>query len=293
MREAYRDQEQEAYIGSVRFYKHVVMTVLALLILIPICVSIILGVKYHNLQKRFEEENNLVLQQAAQIFELQQALAGKQQQKQKQPSSEPAERETEKADVGQSSAAVDKGSWELVLVNDAHTLPYDYTVSLTSIDGKQSVDERILPMLQSMLKDAETKGYSFRVTSGYRDMERQQNLFLDMVNKMTESGISYKEAFYRAKQKIALPGKSEHQTGLAVDLVPNNKVSESTVEGSSPEMVWLRDNCKNYGFILRYPAGKSEITGVEYEPYCFRYVGQEAAALIMDKGITLEEYLGE
>lgn len=290
MRKTNEDRGIEPYIGSVRFYRHVILAVLALLILIPICISIILGVKYHNFQKRFEEENNLVLQQAAQIFELQQALAGKQRQ-QKQPSSEPVEKETGKA-VEQSSAAVGKGSWELVLVNDANTLPYDYTVALTSIDGKQSVDERIAPMLESMLKDAKSKGYSFRVTSGYRDMERQQNLFLDMVNKMTESGISYKEAFYRTKQKIALPGKSEHQTGLTVDLVPYNKVSESSVEGSSPEMVWLRDNCQNYGFILRYPSGKSDITGIEYEPYCFRYVGREAAETIMQKGITLEEFLG-
>lgn len=138
MKKTYENRRREPYIGSVRFFRQLLLGTFTLLILILACTSIILSKKYHNLQERFKEENNLVLQQAAQIFELQQALAGREQQ---QPApSESAEEEAE-GSAGETSASVDRGRWELVFVNAV-------------------VDERIVPMLESMLKDPDARrGY--------------------------------------------------------------------------------------------------------------------------------------
>jgi D-alanyl-D-alanine carboxypeptidase len=99
--------------------------------------------------------------------------------------------------------------------------------------------------------------------------------------------MSHDEAVEAALEIVAIPGTSEHQLGLALDIIAEYD------EDSTATWVWLKENCARYGFILRYPAGKEEITGYSYEPWHFRYVGEEAAEEIMSRGITLEEYLAE
>lgn len=275
MKKANKNQRHEPYIGSVRFFRHLILTVVFLLILIPTVTSIVLGIDNRSLKSRFQAEQDLVLQQSNKIIELQQERTDNQQQ----------EEATNTASAGEER-------WETILVNDSRMLPYDFEVSLVSVGADQSVDERIAPMLENMLRDAANDGAVLKVISSYRDLETQQNLFTNSVNDLMVAGASYKDALYRTRQHIAMPGKSEYQTGLCVDIIPASLSSEAEAASDSSEMMWLRDNCFRYGFILRYPEGKTEVTGLEFKPYCFRYVGRTAAEEIMNKGITLEEYLG-
>lgn len=274
MKKTNEKQSYEPYIGSVRFFRHLILTVLFLMILIPVVTSILFGLDNRKIKKRFEEEQSLVLQQSDKIIELQQELTEKQMEEPGEP------------------VSVGEGQWEMILVNDSRILPYDFEVSLVSVGDNQNVDERIAPMLENMLRDAESEGVLLKVVSSYRDLETQQNLFTDSVNRLLAEGSSYKDAFYRTRQNIAMPGKSEYQTGLCVDIIPAFAGSVDEAVSDSSEMMWLRDNCYRYGFILRYLEGKTEITGMEFKPYCFRYIGRTAAEEVMKKGITLEEYLG-
>ena len=98
------------------------------------------------------------------------------------------------------------------------------------------------------------------------------------------------EAEEKVAYWVARPGTSEHQAGLAVDIVDTNYQSLDEQQEETPVQLWLMEHCAEYGFILRYPSGKSDLTGVGYEPWHYRYVGEEAAREIMDQGVCLEEY---
>ncbi|MBQ6089621.1 MAG: M15 family metallopeptidase, partial [Firmicutes bacterium] len=127
--------------------------------------------------------------------------------------------------------------------------------------------------------------YTLCVCSGYRTYEYQQELFLQ---NLESQGEEYTHMF------SAYPGRSEHHTGLAIDITsPSMDWALSQDFAEYPEGQWLDEHCQDYGFILRYPKGKEDITGYGYEPWHFRYVGKEVAKEIMSKGITFEEYLGE
>ncbi len=134
-----------------------------------------------------------------------------------------------------------------------------------------------------MVEDAERAGHKIMMTTAFRDYDFQKLLFDNYVAK---------NGFEEANKFSAKPGQSEHQTGLAVDVTSPSVRYELTYElGNTEEGKWLAENCKNYGFILRYPEGQFEITGYEYEPWHFRYVGKTAAKLIYEEGLTLEEFL--
>ena len=105
--------------------------------------------------------------------------------------------------------------------------------------------------------------------------------------------MDYWEAYEETTLNVALPGTSEHALGLALDLISNEYTELDERQEETPEAKWLAQNCHKYGFILRYPPEKTNITGIIYEPWHYRYVGEEHAAKIMEKGITLEEYLLE
>lgn len=175
-------------------------------------------------------------------------------------------------------------SWNMILINNWNCLPENFNVSLHETESGEKVDERIYPHLEKMLLDAEESGHSPKITSGYRSKEKQQQLFEDRVDDYMAVGYSRKKATSLTNEYAAKPGYSEHETGLAVDI--NSK------DGNSWNLYgWLKDNCYKYGFILRYPDGKEDITGIEYEPWHFRYVGEEAAQYIHEYSITLEEYI--
>ncbi len=139
--------------------------------------------------------------------------------------------------------------------------------------------------LTAMIKESRLDGMSIIGISAYRSYETQRNIFLRSVMK---KGLRH------AEQYIALPGYSEHQTGLAIDVSsPDCSFELDEAFAGTKEYGWIKKHAHLYGYIIRYPKGKEEITGYAYEPWHIRYVGVEAATLIHDKGITLEEYLLE
>ena len=164
-------------------------------------------------------------------------------------------------------------------------------MTLTQLKNGHAVDERCYPDLQAMMDACRAEGLFPVICSSYRTWEKQENLYNNQVNKLMAQGYSAEAAREEAAKAIAVPGTSEHQLGLAVDIVDlNNQNLDSSQEDTAVQK-WLMEHCWEYGFILRYPNGKSEITGIIYEPWHYRYVGREAAKEITEAGICLEEYL--
>lgn len=189
-----------------------------------------------------------------------------------------------------------KDDWRLILINKQNSVPDDYEPILGSIKtmkGMMKCDERIIDELLNMLQAAKEEGVSLEICSPYRDYEYQKMLFNRKINRYMGMGMSYMEAYQLAGQAVTVPGASEHQIGLALDIVTNTYVSLDEGFGETDAGKWLAANSYKYGFILRYPLGKEFITGIEYEPWHFRYVGVEAATIIMGEGITLEEFWEE
>lgn len=183
-----------------------------------------------------------------------------------------------------------KDDWRLVLINKQHPIPEDYTFTLGTIKNNMQCDERIIDDLLAMLQGAKADGVNLVICSPYRDMERQEMLFGRKITRYMNKGMSYMDAYKLASQAVTVPGASEHQIGLALDIVSDQYSGLDEGFGDTQAGRWLAENSAEYGFILRYPKGKEYITGIEYEPWHFRYVGEEAAAVIMDAGITLEEF---
>ncbi len=181
--------------------------------------------------------------------------------------------------------------WKLILVNKQNMVPSDYSFELGTIRGSIQADVRILDELSQMIEAAKKDGVTLTVCSGCRDYNRQTVLFDKKIRNYMGSGMSYFDAYSIASQAVTIPGKSEHQIGLALDIISNNYSSLNEGFGDTEAGKWLVENSDRYGFILRYPLGKENITGIEYEPWHFRYVGQEAAKVITQQGITLEEYV--
>ena len=175
--------------------------------------------------------------------------------------------------------------WNLIIVNRWNELPEDYSVELTELSNGQKVDSRIYPYLQEMFDAARAEGVYPVVREGYRTEEEQKEILDDKIQTYINQGYSQSRAERTAKEWVALPGTSEHQLGIAVDInADKSKCSNEEV------YAWLAENAYKYGFILRYPLGKQEITGTSYEPWHYRYVGEEAALEIYEQGKCLEEY---
>lgn len=181
--------------------------------------------------------------------------------------------------------------WRLVLVNKWNEMEAGYEPELTEVSSGHRVDSRIADSLRDMIRGAKKAGYAIYILSSYRDMEKQIDLYTDEVNKWLWKGYSQEAAEEKAGTIVAFPGTSEHHLGLAVDLVSSEHIRLDQDAEKTKGYQWLVKHCHEYGFILRYPNNSSDITGIIYEPWHFRYVGEEAATEIMEKGITLEEYL--
>lgn len=182
-------------------------------------------------------------------------------------------------------------AWELILVNSENTLPENYAVELAQLENEQAVDARIAGDLEKMLADARAEGLSPVVCSSYRTEDLQQTLYSNKVARLLEAGYSQEEAQTEAARWVARPGTSEHQLGLAVDIVAQSYPVLDAGQEDTPEQQWLLENSYRYGFVLRYPEGKSHITGIGYEPWHYRYVGREAAEQMYWNDLCLEEYL--
>lgn len=181
--------------------------------------------------------------------------------------------------------------WRLRLVNQDHSLPEDFSVELAQVGDGHQVDSRIARALLDMIEAGKRDGYGIWIVSSYRTMEKQVSLYEKQIDKWKRQGYSLEAAREKAGTMVAVPGTSEHQLGLAVDLVSSEYTGLDERQEETGSYQWLVKHCAEYGFILRYPNDKTEITGIIYEPWHFRYVGVEAAREIMDQGICLEEYL--
>lgn len=185
----------------------------------------------------------------------------------------------------------DKNAWNLLLINKQHPVPDDYTFTLGTIKGNMKCDERIIEPLAQMFKAAADDGINLEVRSPYRDISRQEYLFDRKMKNYINKGYSYIDAYKESAEVVTVPGASEHQIGISLDITSDtysqlNEGFEDTDAGK-----WLKDNSYKYGFILRYPKGKEDITGIIYEPWHFRYVGVEAATVMYEQGLTLEEFV--
>lgn len=183
--------------------------------------------------------------------------------------------------------------WNLVLVNQYHPMEEGYEPNLKELSPGYEVDERIIDSARKMLEAAKEDGMNIVVCSAYRSVNRQKQLFNENVAQRLEEQGNYWDAYAETKKSVAVPGTSEHALGLALDLVSGNYMELDEKQAETQEAKWLKENCYKYGFILRYPPEKMEITGIIYEPWHYRYVGVEDAKKIMESGLTLEEYLEE
>lgn len=194
-------------------------------------------------------------------------------------------------DKAEDSVVFHKDDWKLLLVNKQHTIPEDYEFTLGTIKGSMRCDERIIEPLTQMFAAAKEDGINLIVCSPYRDMARQEYLFERKIKSYLKTGMSYMDAYKKASITVTVPGASEHQVGLAVDIISDTYSSLDEGFADTPAGKWLNEHSWEYGFILRYPLGKEEITGIQYEPWHFRYVGVEAGEVITKEGITLEEFV--
>lgn len=192
--------------------------------------------------------------------------------------------QTETPAPGTEAPAPDE-SWKLLLVNADHPLPEGFEVELKALRNGHHVDIRVYPELQQMFDDARAEGIYPYINESFRTAQRQQEILDSYISRYEAQGMSRAAAEEKALQVVALPGTSEHQLGLALDIIAEFDADNTAT------WQWLKQHCAEYGFILRYPADKEEITGISYEPWHFRYVGVEAAREIMSSGVCLEEYL--
>lgn len=188
-------------------------------------------------------------------------------------------------------------NWALRLVNGQNPLPESYAPETRAIAGypNRALDVRAADALEAMLDAAQADGQPLYLVSAYRSVTYQKGLFNRKVSFYRNQGYGAALAEEMAAQWVARPGCSEHNLGLAVDLVSGDwYISNSDLTqafADTPQFAWLTANAARYGFILRYPQGRESVTGVAYEPWHYRYVGAEAAADIQGRGVTLEEYL--
>lgn len=193
---------------------------------------------------------------------------------------------------GQGSA-VDASQWNLILANPDHPLPSDFSVQTATLSNGKEFDTRAIEALNQMLQDGNAAGLQLMVCSAYRSTAYQQKLFDAKKAEFVAAGYSEQEAYDKAATIVAVPGTSEHATGLAADIVAVNYQTLDDGFEDTPEFAWLSKHAAEYGFILRYPKDKQEITKIIYEPWHYRYVGSAAAKEISEKGLCLEEYLGQ
>lgn len=185
---------------------------------------------------------------------------------------------------------IDPTDWKLLLVNGSHPLPDGYRPELTTLFGYPA-DKRAAEPLTQMFKAAKSDGVTLTLTSAYRSVAKQQSNWNIYVSQEMARGLSADAAAVEVATYTAVPGYSEHHTGLAFDIVTPSYTQLTEGFENTKAFAWLSENAYKYGFILRYPKGKTDVTGYTYEPWHYRYVGTAYAKDIFEKKTTLEEYL--
>ncbi len=184
----------------------------------------------------------------------------------------------------------DESDWRLVLINKQHPIPEGYSFDFGTIKGNMKCDKRIIEDLLLMMQAAKEDDINLEICSPYRDLNRQEFLFNKKIKVYMGQGMSYMDAYKVASQAVTVPGASEHQIGLALDIFCDTYKYLDEGFGNTQAGIWLAEHCHEYGFILRYPKNKEYITSIEYEPWHFRYVGREAASVMQEEDICLEEF---
>ena len=211
------------------------------------------------------------------------------------PEEQPEQEPTEPDPPAEPEIPVPEDKSVLILVNPDNYIPEGYTVELETVQSKYQLDKKAAESARNLLAAAKEAGFDVALCSAYRTVEKSAELYQRKVNELLSYGYSEAEAKTEAAKWVAPPGTSEHHTGLAMDLVSTDYWGyysdlEHDYENFD-SFKWLYEHCDEFGFILRYPKDKQDITGITYEPWHYRYVGTEAAAYIMENGLCLEEYL--
>lgn len=180
----------------------------------------------------------------------------------------------------------------LILVNKEHALEdVSYENNLRQIcNGRLQASKVLYSDLVDLLAAAGEEGYQYWIASAYRSKERQQELVDEDVARYMAQGMSRQEALAKTYEQTMPAGKSEHETGLALDILCSENLNMDETQAEEPGNKWLVEHAHEYGFVLRYPAGKEKITGIFYEPWHFRYVGKEVAVFLRENELTLEEF---
>lgn len=179
----------------------------------------------------------------------------------------------------------------LRLVNSSHRISKDFVPEMVQYKNTSYyLNDEAAASLARMLADMEEElGEAPMVVSTYRSYERQEEVYNRDVNSAVESGVDIADAIKGTSRYIALPGASEHQTALAVDLSNDGSLEENFIETEAG--VWIRENCHNYGFVVRYPKEKEKYTGIGYEPWHIRYLGQPFSDILYENDWCLEEFI--
>ena len=280
------------YLGSVRFFKHLILFVAASAILLPIAGVFILLIQYWELKENY---SRIVSEQQIYISRLEERLAGLEGQRREedtdlfsgteesgQTQETPDVADTPDEDMPLIPFSVDLDDTKYILVNDTHPLSQCFEPDLVETRNGQLVHKAIKNPLERMIDDANAEGLDMIICSAYRDYEAQAKLVEDSIAKHMKEGYGYTEAFWRAGKYLEMVGRSEHHTGLAVDLVGIAYQNLDEGHADTPEGIWLSEHAHEYGFILRYPKDKEELTGILYESWHFRYVGKQAAAFMKE-----------
>lgn len=185
-------------------------------------------------------------------------------------------------------------AWAYFIINKETPLPDGYEPQIERVQGDFSMDSRCAEYAREMIAAANSEGIELKVVSAYRSVQKQQENLEAYIERMKNEGHSAKEAEKIALSEIAEPGTSEHNAGLALDILTEDwweSHDDVTADfENTKEFRWLSEHAHEYGFILRYPKGAEKITGYTYEPWHYRFVGVYYAGKIKESGLPLEYY---
>lgn len=238
--------------------------------------------RFHMKDKQAVKEENINELQQTSTTDLQQGLTNEKEKK-----------ETGIKKGGNSKEA--KRIWKsnkklLVLVNKENICPEEELARRKICNGRIEAADVLYSDLCKMLSDAGEKGYNYWIASGYRSKKRQQQLVDEDVRTAMSQGLNYNDALEKTYEETMPAGYSEHQTGLALDILSSSNLNMDVSQENTEENRWITEHCYEYGFILRYPKDKENVTKISYEPWHFRYVGKEAAKYMKENKLTLEEF---
>ncbi len=188
----------------------------------------------------------------------------------------------------------DPDAWSLLVISHKKPMADGFEPDMVPVTSAGHLfDERAADALRDMVTACnDNDGHNLLIYSCYRGPTAQNQLYDDWVHYYEDQGLSGEETEIAARQEEPPFGQSDHQTGLAVDFTVDRNAGATDEFAATAEYMWLLGHAQEYGFILRFPDDKTELTGTSFQPYHFRYVGVEHATTIMNSGLALEEYVG-